>query len=58
MKLFSSDFLNKFFLLLILPLMFCTENPFEGIDEIQVKENTIRGKVLLNDGSSPEDVYV
>jgi len=44
--------------ILVLALTGCTNNPFETTDKITPRENKIEGTVQLDDGSSPDGVYV
>ncbi len=50
--------LDCLLLIVFLMILACTENPFDTPDQIQVSDNTITGKIKLNDGSSPQHVYV
>lgn len=54
----ASNFSKIIFYLLLITILFaCTENPFFD-DKIKSRDTIIRGKVVLSDHSTPDEVYV
>jgi len=58
-KVFDNlNILSKLFFILLALLLYCSENPFSD-DHLEYSDGTrLRGKVILSDGSTPDQVYV